>query len=178
LDTEPNNEQISILEMGFGSGLNAILTFLTSQEINTKISYTGIEAFPLSDSELKELDYGIFLNLDNQTIAGIYDAPWNKEEVINQNFLLHKIQSTFQEVLFSSEFNIIYFDAFGPRVQPELWTEDIFIKMFRALKPGGILTTYCSKGDVRRTMIKVGFNVEKIPGPPGKREMLRAIKPC
>jgi len=106
----------------------------------------------------------------------IHSIPWEVESQVDSDFYLTKIASMFDELDFDAEFDLIYFDAFGPRVQPHLWTEKIFRIMFKALRKGGLLTTYSSKGDARRAMIAAGFRVEKHPGPPGKREMLIAFK--
>ena len=172
---ENYGKDISILEIGFGTGLNAFLTILEAQKFQLDIHYTGIEAFPVSDEELKVLNYTS--SEDEQGLFNaIHDSVWEKEENILENFSLLKQKKTFSEIEDENQYNLIYFDAFGVRVQPELWTEAIFKKMFQALKPKGVLVTYAAAGSVRRAMQAVGFIVEKLPGPPGKREMLRALK--
>ena len=172
---ENYGKDISILEIGFGTGLNAFLTILEAQKFQLDIHYTGIEAFPVSDEELKVLNYTS--SEDEQGLFNaIHDSVWEKEENILENFSLLKQKKTFSEIEDENQYNLIYFDAFGVRVQPELWTDAIFKKMFQALKPKGVLVTYAAAGSVRRAMQAVGFIVEKLPGPPGKREMLRALK--
>lgn len=171
-------KEISILEIGFGTGLNAFITFLQSQDLNLKIDYTGVEAYPVSPEEIQALNYAEILEAEKQAslFSEMHHLEWEKSGVISENFRLTKLQKKFHEITDSEKFDLIYFDAFGARVQPELWTEEIFSLMFNALKKGGILVTYSAKGSVRRALQKVGFIVERLPGPPGKREMLRAAK--
>lgn len=168
-------KEISILEIGFGTGLNAFLTILEAQKFQLDIRYTGIEAFPVSEEELKVLNYTSSED-EQELFRAIHDSVWENEEKTLDNFSLLKQKKTFSEIEDENQYNLIYFDAFGIRVQPELWTEAIFKKMFDALKPKGVLVTYAAAGSVRRAMQAVGFKVEKLPGPPGKREMLRAFK--
>jgi len=183
IPSSPN--AISVLEIGFGTGLNALLTILESQNSNLKIIYTSIEAFPLSDEIVRQLNYASELKQDANTYKvdlqnsfdTMHQSEWGKEILISENFNFKKIQKTLQETeLKDQEFDLIYFDAFGPPVQPEMWTEEIFSKIFSATKPHGILVTYCAKGEVKRTLKKVGFQIQNLPGPPGKREMIRAVK--
>ena len=173
-----NDQYLSILEIGFGTGLNALITLIEAEKHNLSIGYTGVEAFPVSQEEFQQLNYIPELNAISfeESFKKMHDAPWESPIGITDNFLLHKQKKDFMEIEDKGLFNLIYFDAFGARVQPELWTEAIFIKMFNALKHNGILVTYAAKGSVRRAMQAVGFKVERLPGPPGKREMLRAIK--
>ena len=168
-------QDISILEIGFGTGLNAFLTLKEVQDSNIKIHYTGVEAYPVSQEELKLLNYTSSKE-EKDLFKVMHELPWEKEGELLENFYILKKKKTFSEIDDSGLYNLIYFDAFGVRVQPELWTESIFKKMFNALKPDGVLVTYAAAGLVRRAMKSVGFAVEKLPGPPGKREMLRACK--
>lgn len=172
------SQPISILEIGFGTGLNAFLTFLESQKHAPKINYVGVEAFPLSFDELEQLNYIEQLSAQQfkDTFKAFHECPWEIPHDISPKFQLTKQQKDFKEINDQSKFDLIYFDAFGARVQPELWTEAMFQLMFEALKTNGVLVTYSAKGSVRRAMQSVGFSVEKLPGPPGKREMLRASK--
>lgn len=167
--------EISILEIGFGTGLNTFLTILETQKLNLDVNYTGVEAYPVLDEELSALNY-----TSNKSEERFFDAmhtvAWEKKSKLFNNFSLLKQKKTFSEIEDKNLYDLIYFDAFGVRVQPELWTEAIFEKMFNALKSKGILVTYAAAGSVRRAMQTVGFTVEKLPGPPGKREMLRAYK--
>jgi tRNA U34 5-methylaminomethyl-2-thiouridine-forming methyltransferase MnmC len=180
---EKNKSEISILEIGFGTGLNALLTCLEAEKLNLKINYTSIEAFPLDNVLINELNYAELLSAKEkekshlQTIFNeLHSCEWEKEISISKNFTLHKIKNTLQEIKFEKSFDLIYFDAFGPRVQPEMWTEELFSKIYNVTKPNGCLVTYCAKGEVKRTLKKVGFTVETLPGPPRKREMVRADK--
>src|SRR5690606_20901642 len=167
---------ISILEIGFVTGLNAFITLIEAENQHVAIDYLGVEAFPVKSSELKELNYSEQLSADLNTFERLHRTSWEEKHAITDNFFLTKQKKLFFEIEDWEQFDIIYFDAFGARVQPELWTETIFKKMHDALKPQGILVTYSAKGSVRRAMQSVGFLVEKLPGPPGKREMLRAKK--
>lgn len=176
--SESQQAQISILEIGFGTGLNAFITLIEAEKLNLNIDYVGVEGFPVSMEEINKLNYPYELNANAKTklFQDLHKADWDKQYTISNNFQLTKQHKQFHEIDETNAFNVIYFDAFGARVQPELWTESIFKKMFDALKPNGILVTYSAKGSVRRAMQSVGFTVEKLPGPPGKREMLRASK--
>ena len=172
-------EQINILEIGFGTALNAFLTCIATDEKGVVINYEGVEAFPVSAKEIAQLNY-IELTGENKyekAFAKMHAVAWGGFEEITTNFNLKKRQQTFETITDKDQYHLIYFDAFGARVQPELWEENIFKIMFTALKEGGVLVTYAAKGSVRRAMQSVGFLVERLPGPPGKREMLRATKP-
>lgn len=175
-----NNDftEISILETGFGTGLNAFLTLLESEKLKLKIRYTGVEAYPVSAEEITHLNYPEAAGAEDKRaiFQKLHDCEWEKQTAISEFFTQTKQQKKFSEIKEAESYELIYFDAFGARVQPELWTEEIFGLMFRALKKGGVLVTYSAKGSVRRAMISTGFQVEKLPGPPGKREMLRAVK--
>lgn len=171
-------QDISILEIGFGTGLNAFLTSEKAILNDLQINYTGVEAYPVSEKEIDQLNYASLLDVSQKDFFKLHQAPWEAPSEINQNFILTKRRQFFSEIEDIEQYNIVYFDAFGARVQPELWTESIFELMYRALKPGGVLVTYSAKGSVRRAMQAAGFKVERLPGPPGKREMLRATKPA
>lgn len=171
-------KNINILEVGFGTGLNALITLIEAQKLNISVQYDGLEAFPVQETEHRFLNYAEFFDTEN--VQNIFDslfyANWNENVQIHQNFSLHKKQIFFENFESLTTYDLIYFDAFGARVQPELWTEIIFQKMYDALLTNGILVTYSAKGSVRRAMLAVGFEVEKLPGAPGKREMLKATK--
>ncbi|MBZ9630749.1 tRNA (5-methylaminomethyl-2-thiouridine)(34)-methyltransferase MnmD [Salegentibacter sp. LM13S] len=171
-------KNLAILEIGFGTGLNAFITFLEAQKLHLKVSYTGVEAYPVSAAEIKELNYAEMLSAQNQinSFQKMHEIPWNETADISENFLLEKQQKRFEEIEDINKYDLVFFDAFGARVQPELWTEGIFSKMFSAMKNNSVLVTYSAKGSVRRAMQTAGFIVERLPGPPGKREMLRALK--
>lgn len=171
----PKNS-ISILEIGFGTGLNAFLTLLETKSRVLQISYEAVEAYPVALDEIEKLNYSELLQTSKTEFQKLHSLPWEEKLDLAENFELFKRRQFFADINDRNKFDIIYFDAFGARVQPELWTEDIFLKMYTALKKKGILVTYSAKGSVRRAMQSVGFNVERLPGPPGKREMLRASK--
>jgi len=173
-----NYNNLSVLEMGFGTGLNAFLTCLYAKKNKINIAYSGIEAFPLKADEVSQLNYVNQLKAkdDAQIFADFHRLKHNKISRINTNFTLILFMDLLENFKCDAEYNLIYFDAFGPDIQPKLWTEIIFKKMFDNLLPKGVLVTYSAKGQVRRNMQKVGFVVERLPGPPGKREMLRATK--
>ncbi len=167
---------LNILEIGLGTGLNALITQVEAVKINITIDYTGVEAYPIEVSEIEKLNYSAQLNVSDEVFKKIHKVAWETPTNISNNFSLTKRKQFFSEIEDKNVFHIIYFDAFGARVQPELWTEVIFQKMYDALTQNGVLVTYSAKGSVRRAMQAVGFTIERLPGPPGKREMLRAIK--
>jgi len=173
-----HTSDISILEIGFGTGLNCFITFLEAKKHNLCIDYTGVEAYPVIQEELEKLNYVTELKSEReqQKFRNIHLFSWTEKHQLSTFFSLTKKQQFFEDINEIDKFNIIYFDAFGARVQPELWTESMFKQMYLALKQNGILVTYSAKGSVRRAMQAVGFIVERLPGPPGKREMLRAKK--
>lgn len=169
---------ISILEIGFGTGLNALITLLEQDDLPVDIEYTGIEAYPVSEEELEQLNYSqLFPGPQvSDVFKRLHDMPWESRSEVVPGFSLTKRKMFFHEIAEEDHYDLVYFDAFGPRVQPDLWTEEIFGKMYRSMKKEGVLVTYSAKGSVRRAMQAVGFLVERLPGPPGKREMLRAVK--
>ena len=169
---------VSILEIGFGTGLNAFITFLEATRKNQKIDYVGVEAYPVDAKEVVGMNY--VSELDALEFENIFEkmhkCEWDKKTEISTLFSLTKRKQFFHEINDFEIFDLIYFDAFGYRVQPELWSTEIFQKMYNCLKPNGVLVTYAARGVVKRSMIAVGFTVEKLAGPPGKREMFRAFK--
>jgi tRNA U34 5-methylaminomethyl-2-thiouridine-forming methyltransferase MnmC len=177
-ENKNTQESISILEIGFGTGLNAFITFLEGIKNNKKIEYVGVEAYPVIADEVQKLNYVSELNaLKYQLVFDkMHQISWDEKHQISDNFKLTKRKQFFEDIEDENNYNLIYFDAFGANNQPELWTETIFLKMYNALKTNGVLVTYAAKGSVRRAMQAVGFKVERLPGPPGKREMLRATK--
>lgn len=178
LEKFPNKRQVSILEIGFGTGLNALMTVIHAKRYPTRIDYIGVEGYPLSVEEASQLNYVKQLNARDEapTFKEMHSADWGIPVTLNKKFALTKRKQLFEQIDDKSKYNIIYFDAFGSRVQPELWNRDMFVRMHRALKKNGVLTTYAAKGSVRRIMEELGFKVERLEGPPGKREMLRATK--
>jgi tRNA U34 5-methylaminomethyl-2-thiouridine-forming methyltransferase MnmC len=172
----PHNE-IRVLEIGFGTGLNAFLTLLEAETLHKNIHYTSLELYPLPVETACALNYPALLNKEKQqAFEHLHTAAWNREQPISPHFTLYKIHADFTQYAFESQYDVIYFDAFSPDKQPEMWSEDIFAKVYRAAVPGAILTTYCAKGSVRRAMQQAGFMAERLPGPPGKRQILRGRK--
>lgn len=169
------NQPIQIFEMGFGTGLNCLLTAIYAREHQISIQYNTIEAFPLLSDEVAALNHGDVLG-SAKLFQEIHQSDWNKATMPHPFFQLHKHQSTLQQFSTDLLFDCIFYDAFAPSAQPELWTEETFLQLFSMLKPGGFLVTYCSKTVVRRAMLAAGFRVTKIQGPFGKREMVRAFK--
>lgn len=167
------DEPIHIFEMGFGTGLNAFLTAIEAEKHQRKILYTSVELYPLSDDEIALLNYKEVLG-QPELFQKLHQVSWNEQNAITDYFNLKKQQTSLADFHSDSNFHLVYYDAFAPAAQPELWTKGIFDKLYSMMLPGGMLVTYCSKGDVRRAMQAAGFHVEKIPGPPRKREMLRA----
>jgi tRNA U34 5-methylaminomethyl-2-thiouridine-forming methyltransferase MnmC len=171
-------KDISIFEMGLGTGLNALLSLIEAGKNNLSIHYTTVELFPLQPGEINLLNYCEQLQRkDLQSLfEQLHGAEWEKDIPVTPYFTIRKIKTDLANLSIDQSVNLIYYDAFAPAAQPELWTRDIFQKLFSLLEPGGVLVTYCSKGDVRRAMQAAGFTIEKIPGPPGKREMVRAAR--
>lgn len=169
--------KINILEIGFGTGLNALLTLREITEKRIPCEYTAIEISPLEEKIFSELNYPTLLGIQKNILLSLHQCRWDEKEKINDSFTLNKIHSSIHELSLPSEkFDLVYFDAFGPDKQPGMWTEDVFMKIFSSIKNGGIMTTYSTKGDVKRNLKAAGFSIEKLPGPKGKREILRAKK--
>lgn len=174
-----------ILEIGFGTGLNALLTLIEAERSGKEVHYTGIELYPLPWETIEQLHYADFVNGEQaaQWFKALHTAPWEEDVAITPRFILHKVQADFtnaspQTINDSSSiarpYSLIYFDAFAPEKQPEMWTQELFNRLYVLMEQGGILTTYCAKGIVRRMLQSAGFTVERLPGPPGgKREILR-----
>ena len=173
-----HEKPISILEIGFGTALNAFITFLESQKSLQTIDYVGVEAYPISSEEVLQMNYVKELDAEKERpiFELMHQSNWEEKIVISSNFTLTKRKQFFDEISDENQYDLIYFDAFGYRVQPELWSTEIFHKMYKTLKANGVLVTYAARGVVKRSMIEVGFTVEKLAGPPGKREMFRATK--
>lgn len=171
--TEPH-----VLEIGFGTGLNAFLSLLEAEKTERKVHFTTIERYPLDIEMVRNMNYPEQVAPDHKTeYETLHKAPWETDVHITPFFTLHKIENDFTRFQFPTGYDVIYFDAFAPEKQPEMWSQDLFNQLYRILNPGGILTTYCAKGVIRRMLQTAGFTVERLPGPPGgKREILRATK--
>jgi tRNA U34 5-methylaminomethyl-2-thiouridine-forming methyltransferase MnmC len=172
------DKNISILEIGFGTGLNAFITFLEALKTNQNIEYVGIEAYPVAVKEALQMNYVSELDaISNSDIfKKIHQSNWEEKIMLSPTFSLIKRQQFFQDISDKNAYDLIYFDAFGFRVQPELWSFEILEKMYKSLKINGVLVTYACRSSIKNAMLACGFTVEKLPGAPGKREMLRATK--
>ncbi|MFT7351503.1 MAG: tRNA U34 5-methylaminomethyl-2-thiouridine-forming methyltransferase MnmC [Flavobacterium sp.] len=173
-----SNQIVAILEMGFGTGLNALTTFLAYKKSNLTIDYVAVEAYPIEKEEVLKMNYCEKLNsqFSVEFYTKIHESNWNEKVIVSEGFSLTKLKQLFEETTFVNKFDLVYYDAFGFDAQPHLWEEDLFQKMYVSLKKNGVLVTYACRTTVKNAMINVGFSVEKLPGAPGKREMLRATK--
>lgn len=177
-DKIQKKNNISILEIGFGTGLNCYLTYLQNLDIDKQIYYEGIEFYPLCSKEYNNLNYPKQLNSESTSdlFLKLHQSPWNQEINIDKKFELLKRDESFEYIsLKPNQFDLVYFDSFSPDKQPEMWTH--FLKVYDAMRPGAILVTYSTKGIVKRALKSSGFSIEKLAGPTGKREILRAFKP-
>lgn len=169
---------LKILEMGFGTGLNCFLTCVKSEELSIPVFFETLEAFPLEQKLTANLNYpeyfgsGRYENLFKR----IHEVEWESTQPVTKNFTLLKRHISLIDFKPATRYNLVYFDAFSPHSQPELWTASVFTKLYDAMEAGSVLVTYSAKGEVKRNLRDVGFRVENLPGPPGKREMTRAIK--
>jgi len=178
LGTQP---VLRIFEMGLGTGLNALLTLQQAGMHLQQVYYETVELYPLSIAEVHSLNYNILLNSNQEycLLDDLHTAPWDTDAQVTPLFTLYKKQQSLFQYLENPQqepFHLIYFDAFDPAAQPALWTQQVFEQLYARLYEGGVLLTYCSKGAVRRAMQAAGFEVEKLSGPPGKREIVRASK--
>ncbi len=171
-------KDLAVLEMGFGTGLNALLTAVEAERLPCQIRYETIEAYPLSLEMVVRLNYPELLSLPESRswFQAMHAAPHGDWVDIHPHFRFRKHIGRMEAFAAPPSFDVAYFDAFAPETQPELWTEDVLGRVYDALLPGGVLVTYCAKGAVKRTLKALGFVLEALPGPPGKREMTRAVK--
>ncbi len=172
-------DEINILEVGFGTGLNALLTARQIQDSKIKVHYTSLEAFPISIEIADQLSYynDVLFPHSKQLFMSLHESGWNEPVSILANFTLEKRKMTLQESSFRpSDFDLVFFDAFAPNKQPEMWEVGILEKVVQAMKPKGVFVTYCAKGQVKRDLKSFGMKIETLSGPPGKREMVRALK--
>jgi tRNA U34 5-methylaminomethyl-2-thiouridine-forming methyltransferase MnmC len=168
---------LRILEVGFGTGLNALLTLTESIPLNMDIHYHAVEKYPLNRPEYSPLNYEQLIERAPEgAFERMHDCPWGKDVQISEGFILCKEEADFRSMNVPPPIHLVYFDAFSPEKQPELWTDQVMDSISRVCDPGAVLVTYSAKGVVRRTLASCGFEVFKVPGPPGKREMIRAIK--
>ena len=165
---------IKLFEVGFGTGLNAWLTLQESAATGRRIAYTTVELYPVMPEVYQHLNYAT--KEDELLFRKLHGCEWGEIVKIIDGFTLNKLKQSLLETTFSETFDVIYFDAFSPEKQPELWSQEVFNKLYAVTASGGVLTTYCAKGVVRRALIQAGYEVERIPGPPGKRHILRAVR--
>ena len=171
----PSSQPLRVLEIGFGTGLNAVVTAMATTN-DRKAHYISLELYPVEAKLIEKLNYGEMV--DNDLLMALHQAQWNAPQVISPTFTLEKLQCDFTQCSLPTDIDVVYFDAFAPEKQPEMWDESLFKRIYDAMSNGGILTTYCAKGEIRRRLQRVGFIVERLAGPPGgKREILRATKP-
>ena len=171
-----NKSNFSILEVGLGTGLNALLTAQKAMQKSITINYQAIELFPVKKEHYEKLNFTDLIGIESKQLINIHESEWGKKNKINNFFTLTKHHNSLEEFNTNLKFNIIYFDAFSPEKQPHLWSEKVFKKMYYFLKNDGFLVTYCAKGEVKRTLKSVGFKIIVLDGPPGKRQMTRAEK--
>jgi tRNA U34 5-methylaminomethyl-2-thiouridine-forming methyltransferase MnmC len=170
-------DPVSILEIGFGTGLNALLTAINSVSGKREVNYTSVEKYPVDKKIISSLNHHEFVGENGREIFNlIHSSPWNISMNICKNFNLKKIEADFTKERLPGRYDLIYFDAFGPDKQPEMWTREMFAGMSDVMNKNGIFVTYSAKGDVKRNLKACGFDVTLLPGPPGKRQMIRAVK--
>ncbi|MDR0427253.1 MAG: tRNA (5-methylaminomethyl-2-thiouridine)(34)-methyltransferase MnmD [Dysgonamonadaceae bacterium] len=166
-------KEIHVLEMGLGTGLNVLLTYLEARKRNLKVIYTGLEKYPLPETIINQLNYS---DWEKEVFKRIHSAPWGKRSSIDSFFTINKIKTDFNDYAYPGKYDVVYYDAFAPDKQENVWNREIFNRIYAGMNVNGILSTYCAKGEIRRRMQSAGFSVNRLPGPPGKREMLQAIK--
>ncbi len=174
---QSDKKAIRILEFGFGTGLNALLSCLEGEKRDISIHYTSLEKYPLPLEIIEKLNYSRLLSPESEELfLKIHRCDWNQSTPVTPLFSIEKIETDFSDYDFGKAFDIVYYDAFAPDKQAGVWSLELFGKIYKNMNCGGIMTTYCAKGEIRRMMKEAGFIVERIPGPPGKRQMLRAFK--
>lgn len=174
----PHYKSLNILEIGFGTGLNAFLTYIASAKTSKKINYIGVEPYPIDELVYTQMNFADLVGSNkNDVFLKMHQTNWRVPYFINDFFILNKIMEKIEDVsLMPGQMQLVYFDAFAPEVQPELWEKEVFEKLYEAMSSNSVLVTYCAKGEVKRNLKQVGFEIESIPGPKGKREITRALK--
>ncbi len=177
--TKPATQTLNILEIGMGTGLNVLLTLMHSENISKRINYISIELYPIEKEIINQLNYPKLLHKPDLEIGfqNIHNEKWNIPYYLTENIILNKINADFNDLqLTENSFDLVYFDAFSPETQPDLWTDDVFEKLYKSMKNNGLFVTYCAKGIVKRSLKKAGFQIEILAGPKGKRHIIRATK--
>lgn len=172
------NKPVAVLETGFGTGLNAFMTLLEAGKAGIEVHYCGLEIYPLDLKAAAALNYPDVLGAVayRDLFLHLHTCEWNRKLSVTPTFSFEKQDTSIVTFVREGAFDVIYFDAFDPQAQPELWTEEVMGRMYHSLRTGGVLVTYCAQGQFRRNLRSAGFTTERLPGPPGKREMTRAIK--
>lgn len=174
LGTWERTEELHLFEVGFGTGLNTLLTLREQQTSHLKLRYSTIEKYPLGEEVYNHLHFSVDLPEEDTLLQALHRAPWGEDKVLQAGFTLHKYADDLTAFAFPPDIDLIYFDAFSPDTQPDLWSEDVFARLAASCRPGAVLVTYCAKGEVRRRLARTGFRMKRLAGPPGKREILRA----
>jgi tRNA U34 5-methylaminomethyl-2-thiouridine-forming methyltransferase MnmC len=171
-------KEIRVFEMGLGTGLNAALTAEYAQRHDLRVQYTAIEAFPLKEEDLSEMNFLAYMKNEHNSdiLTRIHQSDWEKWQELSPSFSVKKLEADILSIELTETYDLFYFDAFAPAAQPELWSTEVFKKLFDSANRSAVITTYCCKGQVKRNMIEAGWDVERLEGPPGKRHMLRGIK--
>lgn len=173
----PTKSSCAVFEMGMGTGLNVLLTQKAISNLDLSCEMTTIEAFPIASELLLEGGFPSFLSeKEFNCFQQIHQTPWGKSISLNDRFQLKKVEIKLEDYGFEKNYDVLFYDAFGARTQPELWEDQVFAPLVEHLRPGGVFVTYSAKGSLRRALEKFGLKVERLPGPPGKREMIRAIR--
>lgn len=172
-------KNIDVFEVGFGTGLNALLAAEWAQQNEIYITYDTIEAFPISMEQVSQLNYTALINTDNTSewFNTLHEVPWNELHKVTNFFSFKKLnESILEHTLPIDKYDVIFFDAFAPNKQSEMWEMDILSKIYQSMKPNGAFVTYCAQGQLKRNLKSLGLVVETLPGPPGKKEMVRGVK--
>lgn len=174
-----DRNEIHILEVGMGTGLNVLLTYKFAKENNIKVFYHAIEAYPINSILWEELNY--VQQIGDESLTQVFDdihtSNWDEEIKLSDRFVLLKKKERIQElVLGENQFDVVYFDAFNPDLEPDIWTVEVFENIYKSMRSNSVLSTYSTKGIIKRALKSCGFLIEKKPGPPGKREILNAAK--
>lgn len=170
---------VNIFEVGFGTALNAVLAYEFAIKDKHPVNYTGIEKYPLANEITSQLNYNDYWTIknSNEVFEWMHEVQWDSALQIDENFIFKKLNGSVLDYIFeSNHYHVIFFDAFAPEKQPEMWTVELFKKLYNSLQTGGMLVTYCAKGQFKRDLKEAGFEVETLVGPPGKREMVRGVK--
>lgn len=176
MDKPSDGRPIRVFEMGFGTGLNALLAMMYAESNHTSIEYISIEQYPVPPDIYTQLNYTELLETKQDTFLTLHTSSWNEKVQIAPHFNLHKINAAIEEFNHDGPYDLVFFDAFGPGEHPIAWQEKVLKPIADSMSPSGILTTFCAQGAFKRTLRSLGLVVEALPGPPGKREMTRARK--